>query len=207
MEGYMTDIKRPEEREAAQETERIQETTASNEEVSAVNKGGRPVLHGLKVITGNRIRKARLEIANGSSRRRIASDIFNLSPKTLRRLMAEDHPRSLALKRAIQHGELLRHEPLASLICMLIDERDQLIYETEGDQTCERRILEEKINLVMIMNDDLKRYLKRDGRKKDHLDDHFNEDNDPISLNEIAKELNLRPLETLKYTYKEHAKP
>jgi hypothetical protein len=162
-----------------------------------MNKGGRPVLHGLEVITGNRIRRARLEIASGSSRRQIAVNIFNLSPRTLNRLIAENHPKSLALKTAIQHGELLRNEPLASLICMLIDERDQLIYETEGDQACERRILEEKINLAMIMNDDLKRYLKRDGRHKHHLDHHFNEDIEPIRLNEIAEELSLRPLEVL----------
>ena len=166
------------------------------------NKGGRPILHGLEVITGQRINSARLALANGSSRRQIAFDVFNISPRTLRRYLSSDDPRASSLKSAIRHGELLRGDPLAALICMLIDKRDRLIHENPCNHYLEKTILEGKIKRALVENDELKRYLKADRRKRNLYDEHFNENIDPVRLEEMAKDLNLKPFTIDEYLYK-----
>ena len=92
------------------------------------NKRGRPTLHGIKIITSERIRKSRLAMANGSSKSRLAEDIFKVSPRTFRRLLSINHPMAIALKQAIIDGEQLQGEPLAHLLCMLRDQSpDQIM--------------------------------------------------------------------------------
>lgn len=193
-----------------------------------MTKRGRPTLHGLKVITGERIRRSRIAMASGSSRKRIAEDIFKVSPRTFRRYLSTDHPRTKALKRAVEEGELLKGEPLATLICMLIDQRDQCMreahqilasevlpdgvtmYTSEGVSDEDMRTydalraqadeLKNRLKKAVIDNDELKQYLKRDKRKQD---DHFSVEIDSIQLNEITSDLGLTPLQTDDYLYKD----
>ncbi len=122
---------------------------------------GRPTLHGLKVITGERIRKTRIAIASGSSRNRVAEEIFKVSPRTFRRYLATDEPIAKALKRAVDEGGKLKGEPLAKLICMLIDKRDQLIENNKNTQHIDLRL-----KRALSENEELKEYLNTDGRKK-----------------------------------------
>jgi len=89
------------------------------------SKMGRPETHGLNIIKGDRVRKARFALCNGTTRIDVAEKIFKVSPKTLRRYMHKDDIRSRVLKRAIEEGEALRNEPLGSLICYLLDKRDE----------------------------------------------------------------------------------
>jgi len=134
-------------------------------------KRGRPALHGLKVITGDRIKKSRIALASGSSRKRISEDIFKLSPRTFRRLLETDDPLSQALKRSVEEGELLQNEPLALLICMYLDQQD-----------------EERLKQALIDNQKLKEYLALDGRKSNEISTYNSQ---AKSLNEIATSLNL----------------
>lgn len=90
------------------------------------SKMGRPETHGLNVIKGDRVRKARFALCQGSTRIDVAEKIFRVSPKTLRRYMHKDDIRSRVLKRAIEEGEALRNEPLGALICYLLDKRDEV---------------------------------------------------------------------------------
>lgn len=115
------------------------------------NKRGRPTLHGIKIITSERIRKSRLAMANGSSKSRLAEDIFKVSPRTFRRLLSINHPMAIALKQAIIDGEQLQGEPLAHLLCMLRDQSPDQI---------------DRINQALKDNEELKEYLNRDGRRR-----------------------------------------
>lgn len=90
------------------------------------NNMGRPETHGLDVIKGDRVRKARFALCQGTTRIDVAEKIFKVSPKTLRRYMHKDDIRSRVLKRAIEEGEALRNEPLGSLICYLLDKCDEI---------------------------------------------------------------------------------
>lgn len=90
------------------------------------SKMGRPETHGLDVIKGDRVRKARFALCQGTTRIDVAEKIFRVSPKTLRRYMHKDDIRSRVLKRAIEEGEALRKEPLGALICYLLDKRDEV---------------------------------------------------------------------------------
>jgi hypothetical protein len=196
-----------------------------------MSKRGRPTLYGLKVITGERIRKSRIAMASGSSRKRIAEDIFKMSPRTFRRHLATDHPMARALKRAVEDGELLKGEPLGHLLCMLIDQRDNLMIKkhellisetlpngvvfmtseglSDDDEKMIDRIreqviyLENQIRKAVSDNDELKQYLKHDGRKKNENYDLFKEDHDFIKLNEITEDLGINPLQSDDYLYKE----
>ena len=103
---------------------------------------GRPEVHGLDVIKGDRVRRTRSALCLGRTRRQVSRDIFNLSPKTFKRYMDKDDPRSKALKRAVEEGEALRNEPLGELICYLLDmrenalaERSKLIYQLPNDES------------------------------------------------------------------------
>ena len=80
---------------------------------------GRPEVHGLDVIKGDRVRRTRSALCFGRTRRQVSRDIFNVSPKTFKRYMDKDDPRSRRLKRAVEEGEALRNEPLGELICYL----------------------------------------------------------------------------------------
>jgi len=196
-----------------------------------MSKMGRPTLHGLKVITGERIRKSRIAMASGSSRKKIAEDIFKVSPRTFRRLLATDHPMAKALKQAVKDGELLKGEPLGHLLCMLIDRRDSLMIKrsellisetlpdgatfmtSKGCSDEEEEVifrireqvasLEDRIRKAVSDNDELKQYLKHDGRKKNENYDLFKEDHDFIKLNEITEDLGINPLQSDDYLYKE----
>ncbi len=134
-------------------------------------KRGRPILYGLKVITRDRIKKSRIALASGSSRKQISEDIFKLSPRTFRRLLETDDPLSQALKRSVEEGELLQNEPLALLICMYLDQQD-----------------EERLKQALIDNQKLKEYLALDGRKSNEISTYNSQ---AKSLNEIATSLNL----------------
>lgn len=191
------------------------------------NLGGRPVVHGLKVITGNRIRKARLAFAAGKSRRKVSSEIFKLSPRTFKRYLELDDPRSRALRQAVDEGERLKGEPLAPLICMLIDQRDQLCEEqghmryhlpqniedvdyskievSEEDEgsyvDLMRHIsaLNERLKRALSDNDELKKYIGIDGRKGDDLLLNRSEDHDYVKLEKLTDELGIEPLEVDDY--------
>ncbi len=134
-------------------------------------KRGRPILYGLKVITRDRIKKSRIALASGSSRKQISEDIFKLSPRTFRRLLETDDPLSQALKRSVEEGELLQNEPLALLICMYLDQQD-----------------EERLKQALIDNQKLKEYISLDGRKSNEISTYNSQ---AKSLNEIATSLNL----------------
>ena len=88
---------------------------------------GRPEVHGLDVIRGDRVRRTRSALCLGRTRRQVSRDIFNLSPKTFKRYMDKDDPRSRTLKRAVEEGEALRAEPLGELICYLLDKRENAL--------------------------------------------------------------------------------
>jgi hypothetical protein len=197
-----------------------------------MSKMGRPTLHGLKVITGERIRKSRIAMASGSSRKKIAEDIFKVSPRTFRRLLATDHPMAKALKQAVKDGELLKGEPLGHLLCMLIDRRDSLMIKrsellisetlpdgatfmtSKGCSDEEEEVifrireqvasLEDRIRKAVSDNDELKQYLKHDGRKKNENYDLFKADSEFIQLNKITEDLGIDPLQTDDYLYKEN---
>jgi len=191
---------------------------------------GRPTLHGLKVITGERIRKTRIALASGSSRKRVAEEIFKVSPRTFRRYLSTDEPIAKALKRAVEDGELLKNEPLATLICMLIDKRDALMIESQSllhrevrpdglvfstsegisdedekafwqmrDQVDE---LKSRIEKAVKDNDEIKRYLSRDGRKNNDKYETIKDNHEFIYLNEIAIESGVKPFQTNDYLYK-----
>lgn len=196
-----------------------------------MSKRGRPTLHGLKVITGERIRKSRIAMASGSSRKKIAEEIFKVSPRTFRRLLATDHPMARALKRSVEDGELLKGEPLGHLLCMLIDRRDSLMiksrellisetlpngvttFTSEGLSDEEEKVvirideqvasLEGRIRKAVSDNEELKQYLKHDGRKKNGNYNLFEKDSDFIQLNRITEDLGLNPLQSDDYLYKE----
>ena len=91
------------------------------------NLGGRPEVHGLEVITGNRVRRARLELCLGSTFTEIAPKVFRVSPKTLRRYTKKDDIRTRILNRAIEQGESLRGEPMGPLICYLHDKKEETL--------------------------------------------------------------------------------
>ena len=88
---------------------------------------GRPEEHGLEVITGDRLRRARFALCTGGTRIEVAKNIFKVSPKTLRRYMSKDDIRSKILKRSIEEGEALRNEPLGTLICYLLDQKEEAL--------------------------------------------------------------------------------
>ena len=90
------------------------------------NNMGRPETHGLDIIKGDRVRKARFALSQGTKRIDVAEKIFKVSAKTLRRYMYKDDIRSKVLKRAIEEGEALKNEPLGSLICYLLDKYDEI---------------------------------------------------------------------------------
>ena len=125
------------------------------------NLGGRPFVHGLKAITGHRIRQARLAFAFGKSRRKVSVEIFKLSPRTFGRYLELDEPMAKALRQAVDEGEKLKGEPLASFICMLIDKRDQLIENNKNTQHIDLRL-----KRALSENEELKEYLNTDGRFK-----------------------------------------
>lgn len=97
-----------------------------------MNRRGRPVIHGLKVITGDRVRRARIALSMGKTNKEVADKIFNLSTRTLMRYAEGDDIRSRILKRAINEGEVLRNEPLGTFICYLLDKRDDLLVKRSG---------------------------------------------------------------------------
>lgn len=90
---------------------------------------GRPETHGLKVITGDRLRRTRFLLCMGGTKHDIATTIFKISAKTMKRYMVRDDARSRLLVRAIEEGEALRDEPLGELICYLLDRRDEAVSE------------------------------------------------------------------------------
>jgi len=91
------------------------------------DKGGRPEVHGLKVLTPYRVRRARLELCRGMMRTEVATEVFKISPKTMNRYMNRDHPRGRVLANAIELGESLRFEPLGLFICYLHDRVDEIV--------------------------------------------------------------------------------
>jgi len=133
-------------------------------------------------------------MASGSSRKRIAEDIFKVSPRTFRRYLSTDHPRTKALKRAVEEGELLKGEPLATLICMLIDQRNQCLLRAQAVE------LTDRLKKAVSDNDELKQYLKRDKRKQG---DHFSVEVEQIQLNEITYDLGVNPFRKDDYLYKD----
>ena len=191
------------------------------------NLGGRPVVHGLKAITGHRIRQARLAFASGKSRRKVSMEIFKLSPRTFGRYLELDDPKAKALKRAVDEGEKLKGEPLAPLICMLIDKRDTLMIESrsllhsevrpdglvfytsegipeEDDRLYDEKMkhilaIEERIKKALSDNEELKKYINADGREGSN-----NQINNAINyhaknLDDLASEVGLPPLEVDDY--------
>lgn len=138
---------------------------------------GRPEVYGLKVITGDRVRRARFALCTGSTRIKVAKRIFKFSPKTLRRYMQKDDIRSKVLKRAIEEGEELRDQPLGLLICYLLDKRDETqallgeyrhelpenIEEVEADYLRlreEAREYESRLHQALTDNKAVKKYQK-----------------------------------------------
>lgn len=191
------------------------------------NLGGRPVVHGLKTITGNRIRRARLAFASGKSRRKVASEIFKLSPRTFGRYLELKDPRAKALSRAVDEGERLKGEPLAALLCMLIDKRDQLcekqsqmryqlppegepidwskikISEENEDEYFELmkqiKDIENRIKQAVCDNDELKNYISSDGREGGDTLQKRTSHHSYLNLDNITSELGLEPLEVNDY--------
>ena len=187
------------------------------------NLGGRPVVHGLKAITGHRIRQARLAFASGKSRRKVSMEIFKLSPRTFGRYLELDDPKAKALKRAVDEGEKLKGEPLASFICMLIDKRDKLCAEQEtiryqlppdgesidysklevSEENEEKyikqvehiRAIEDRIKKALSDNEELKKYIKSDGREGSNNQMKNAVIIDSKSLDKLASEVGLPPLE------------
>ena len=127
------------------------------------SKRGRPTLHGINIITPTRIKKTRLLLATTAKkgRKSIAEQIFKCSPRTLRRILTLDDPRAKALSQALLEGERLKGEPLAHLICMLIDKRNLLIENNQNTQDVDLRLEQ-----TFRENEELKQYLKCDGRRK-----------------------------------------
>lgn len=191
------------------------------------NLGGRPVVHGLKAITGYRIRQARLAFASGKSRRKVSSEIFKLSPRTFGRYLELDDPRAKALSRAVNEGERLKGEPLAHLICMLIDKRDQLCAKQgqmryqlppEGepidwskiqisdeddelyfDLMKQIQVIESRIKQAISDNDELKNYINMDGREGGDTLQKRTGDHSYLELDNITSELGVDPLEVDDY--------
>ena len=191
------------------------------------NLGGRPVVHGLKAITGHRVRQARLAFASGKSRRKVASEIFKLSPRTFGRYLELEDPRAKALSRAVDEGERLKGEPLAPLICMLIDKRDQLCAKQgqmryqlppEGepidyskieiseenqeiyfDLMKQIQVIENRIKQAISDNDELKNYINIDGREGGDILQNRTSDHSYLELDNITSELGIDPLEVDDY--------
>jgi hypothetical protein len=187
------------------------------------NLGGRPVVHGLKAITGHRIRQARLAFASGKSRRKVSSEIFKLSPRTFVRYLELEDPKAKALRRAVEEGEKLKGEPLGTLICMLIDKRDQLcaerspmmyqlppdgepidyskiqISEENAELYCDLmkqiQAIESRIKQAITDNDELKSYINLDGREGGDTLHNRTSDHAYLELDDVASELGLPPLE------------
>jgi len=91
------------------------------------DKGGRPEVHGLKVLTPYRVRRARLELCLGMTRTEVAPKVFGISPKTMNRYMEREATRGYVLADAIELGESLRGEPIGLFICYLYDKVDELL--------------------------------------------------------------------------------
>ena len=191
------------------------------------NLGGRPVVHGLKAITGHRIRQARLAFASGKSRRKVSMEIFKLSPRTFGRYLELDDPKAKALRRAVDEGEKLKGEPLASFICMLIDKRDQLCAEqgtiryqlppdgepidyskievSEEDEENynnlmgQIEVIEDRIKQALSDNEELKKYINADGREGSNNQMKNAVIIDSKSLDVLASEVGLPPLEVDDY--------
>lgn len=129
-------------------------------------------MHGLDVIKGDRVRRTRTAICMGKTRRQVAEEIFHLSPKTFRRYLAKDDPRSRRLKRAIEEGEALSSEPLRELICYLLDKREnalaqrsRLIYQLPDDESKvdlrRLEISEENEDEYLKLSQEIKTYTER----------------------------------------------
>ena len=101
------------------------------------DKGGRPEVHGVKVLTPYRVRRARLELCRGMMRTEVATEVFKISPKTMNRYMNRDHPRGRVLAGAIELGESLRFEPLGLFICYLHDRVDEILAARFSDNAIE----------------------------------------------------------------------
>lgn len=125
------------------------------------NLGGRPFVHGLRAITRYRIKKARLAFASGKSIRKVSVEVFKMSPRTFSRYLELDDPRAKALSQALLEGERLKGEPLAHLICMLIDKRNLLIENNQNTQDVDLRLEQ-----AFSENEELKEYINGDGRRK-----------------------------------------
>ena len=133
---------------------------------------GRPEVHGLDVIKGDRVRRARSALCLGQTRTQISREIFDVSPKTFKRYMDKDDPRSRRLKRAVEEGEALRAEPLGELICYLLDmrenalaQRSKLIYQLPNDESdvdlSALEISEEDAELDLKLSQEIKAYTER----------------------------------------------
>ena len=167
------------------------------------SKMGRPTLHGIKIITPARIKKARLLLVTTGSRRQIAGQVFKCSPRTLRRITALDDPRAKALKHAIDEGERLKGEPLALLICMLIDKRNQIIMKLWEDDTYyavgDLEQVQTELRKALQLNNELKNYINKDGREGAQAFSDYWLKHKYINLESMSRSLGLPPLQINTY--------